>query len=52
MPDVRERDHAMLVTCYMRTGQSKEALAVCEELVKLSPNSRYRDLCEQLRTLS
>ena len=49
MPDVRERDHALLVTCLMRSGAAKEALEVCRALVEVAPGvPRYRALCTQL----
>ncbi len=52
MPDVRERDHALLVTCLMRTGAVREALEVCRALVAVAPHvARYQALHDQLRTM-
>ncbi len=53
LPDVAERDHALLVVCLMRSGQLKEAVDVCDRLVALAPSvPRYQDLRAQLVSLS
>ncbi len=53
MADVRERDHALLVTCLMRTGATKEALSVCRALVGVAPHvPRYKAMCEQLESMA
>lgn len=53
LPELRERDHTVLIMCLMRLGKPAEALAVANDLVQLMPHvDRYRQLQQHLRTLT